>query len=95
MLHSLETVDGINQVVDENGFIALKHRQPGQRIIQNTPSKTEYVFITRANICMGWVNPIDVQYILNIKGGCCGQKRNVFSYANEDDVRRWTNGGGR
>lgn len=81
--------------VNEAGEIAVKYRQPGRVLLQHNPSKKEYVAITRANICMAWVDPQDVDHILRKVGGCCGKKQKAFSLANPDDVRRWTRGGGR
>lgn len=80
--------------VNEQGEVALKHYQPAQVLVQNTPSGKEYVFTTRANICLAWIQEGDVQSILSRTGGCCGGRRKLFDYANESDVRRWTNGGG-
>lgn len=79
------------------GQIALKYYQPGQILVQRTPSKTDYVFQTRANICMAWVNLEDVENILarNSRPCCGGHTKKIFSYANESDVRRWTNNGGQ
>ena len=54
-----------------------------------------YKFITQANICLAWVNEEDAPNILSRKGGCCGGKRLLFRVASADDVRRWTNNGGR
>lgn len=84
---------------NDAGQIALKYYQPSQVIAQNLPSgKDGYVFIPRANISLAWIDPQDVANLLDRRGGCnCGgsQKQRAFEYANESDVRRWTNGGGR
>lgn len=78
--------------------IALKYYQPAQVLVQGTPTGKEYVFVPRANIAMAYVDPGDVDNLLGRKAGCnCGgsKKGQAFSYANEDDQRRWNNGGGR
>lgn len=81
---------------NEQGYIAVKYRQPGQVLITSMPSGTEYVATTRANICMAWVKPQDLQAVLAKKDHCCGNKpKQAFFLANEADVRRWTNGGGQ
>jgi len=54
-----------------------------------------YKFQTKANICLAWVSLDDAPKILSKKGGCCGGKRSIFRVASADDVRRWSNGGGR
>lgn len=80
---------------NDAGQIALKYRQPGNILLQGNPSSTEYVAITHVNICMAWVDPADVDFILTKKDGCCGGKRQSFYLASESDVRRWTNRGGQ
>lgn len=71
------------------GQVALKHMRRGRALIHG------YVFVTQANVCLAWVNPEDVDKLLQVKHGCCGSKKPVIFYANESDVRRWTNRGGR
>jgi len=85
----------MTQQTNEAGEIAVKYRQPGQVLITGGPSGKEYVAVTEANICLAWVDQRDVEFILGKKGGCCGKKQKAFSLANADDVRRWTNKGGR
>jgi hypothetical protein len=75
--------------------IAVKYRQPGNVLLQENPSGKEYVAVTQANICMAWVDPADVDFVLAKKDGCCGKKQQSFHLANESDVRRWTNKGGQ
>ncbi|RMD57938.1 hypothetical protein D6833_13415 [Candidatus Parcubacteria bacterium] len=73
----------------------MKYFQPHRKYIR-LGNGHEYVFTVRANISLTWVEPEDVQRILNIRRACCGGKRNQqFFLANESDVRRWTNNGGR
>ena len=78
------------------GQVALKYHQPVQKYVQMGDG-AEYVFIVRANISFAWVQPNHVDFIMNIRRNdcsACGNKP-VFRYANSDDVRRWTVGGGR
>ena len=82
-------------ITNAAGEVALKYYQPGQVLLQSNPSGREYVATTRANICMAWVDPTDIDHILRKRGGCCNKQRQLFDYANESDVRRWTNGGGQ
>jgi hypothetical protein len=84
-------------VTNDAGQVALKYYQPAQILAKKAPSGNEYVFAVRADISMSWVSPGDVENLLQRRAGCnCGgRKRQAFFYANEDDVRRWTNGGGR
>lgn len=82
-------------VTNDAGQVAMKYFQPHRKYVL-LGNEHEYVFTVRANISLTWVEPEDVQRILNIRRSCCGGKRNQqFFLANESDVRRWTNGGGR
>lgn len=85
-------------ITNDAGQVALKYYQPAQVLAQQTPTGAGYAFAVRANIAMSWVHPDDVENLLARRVGCnCGgsRKKQAFSYANESDVRRWTNGGGR
>jgi len=86
-------------IKNSEGLVALKYHQPIQKFVSDVPSKTSgYVFQVKANIAMAWVQEIDVPNILSRTktSGCCGAKKApAFSYANENDVRQWTNNGGR
>lgn len=80
-------------ITSPDGMVAIKFRRQQRALV--TCHGAEYVFSMQANISMCWVGAADVDCVLAVKGGCCGQaKPGVFVYANEDDVRRWTNGGG-
>ena len=82
-------------VENTQGQVAMKYLQSTQKLI-TVAHKKQYVFVPRANISMAWIEKQDVPSVLAIKKGCCGgTKKSIFKYANVDDVRRWTNGGGR
>jgi len=74
--------------------VAIKHRNANQKRVMMR-DKTNYVFVPHANIALAWVNDLHVNEVLSIKGGCCGGKKPIFFMANESDIRRWTNRGGR
>ena len=81
-------------ISDENGNIAIKYYQTIPKIVKVGGS--EYLFQVRANICMAWIPEEYGNIILAKTKVCCGgNKRKVFRLANENDVRRWTVGGGR
>jgi hypothetical protein len=85
-------------IVNAEGMVAMKHRRLVPIMVQcgGWPNKREYIFSIRANIPMTWVRPEDVACMMNVKWGCCGKKKpGGVIFANADDVRRWTNGGGR
>lgn len=81
-------------VLNETGQVAMKFRK-------NVPLRVKcsgytYVFSIRANVPMAWVEPKHVPCMGKVKWACCGQRRKGgVIFANESDVRRWTNGGGR
>lgn len=82
------------QAVLHNGLVAMKYRRQ-QRIVVKCSGRN-HIFNMRANISMCFIPPEDVNCCLAVRGGCCGQKKKgVIVFANEDDVRRWLNGGGR
>lgn len=88
-----------NPITNEANEVALKYYQPTQRVLvpaNTTPTQTDYVFVCKANITLAWVKLDDVNNLLARRKNCCGgHRKQTFFYANEDDVRRWTNGGGR
>ncbi len=82
--------------INEAGEVALRCIKEGQYLITGCPSKKEYVAVTEAGICLVWVNPQDVDFIMeNKKLGCCGKRKKAYYLADETAVRRWTNKGGR
>jgi hypothetical protein len=81
-------------VTNDDGWVALKRFQTINKVV--TVGGEEYLFFTKANICLAWIRPEHVGEILNIKKVCCGgSKKPAFRYANESDARRWNAGGGR
>jgi len=81
-------------ITNSEGQIAIKYYQNHPHTV--IAHKYEYAFVVRANICMSWIKPEDVDVIMAITKTCCGGNKNkVYRYANENDVRQWTNGGGR
>ena len=79
---------------NEIGQIALKNlrRRPMAAQCKN---KT-FVFTSWVDIAIAWVDEEDVPCLLLKKHQCCGgNKKKIIAFATEDDVRRWTNKGGR
>lgn len=80
------------------GQVALKYYQPTDVIARDAPSGKEYSFKSIVSISLAWVDFEDVEHLLARTKNCCGagtRPRTIFLYANDDDVRRWTNKGGR
>ena len=81
-------------VTNDDGWIALKRYQTINKIVK--VGGEEYLFFTKANICLAWIRPEHVYQVLQKMKVCCEDTRKpMFRYANEDDVRRWSAGGGR
>ena len=77
-------------IENEHGQTAICYYQTiphALRVSQHT-----YTFVVQANICMAWVNNEDVERVLATTKQCnCGSNRKtVYRYANEADVRRWS-----
>lgn len=80
---------------DGNGNVALKRYTTIPKVVKI--KDVSYVFRVQANICMAWVREEHVAQIMAMMHNChCGGGSNLpeFRYANESDVRRWTNKGG-
>ena len=76
------------------GQVALKNlrRRPMAAQCKN---KT-FVFASWVDIAIAWVDEEDVPCLLLKKHQCCGgNKKKIIAFASEDEVRRWTNKGGR
>jgi hypothetical protein len=79
-------------MIVQNGLVAIK-RIPVRGKLINV-NGNEYLFQIQHNISLCWVRQEDMYKVLDIKQGCCGgQKKPVFHFALEHDVRRWENGG--
>jgi len=80
-------------ITDANGDVALRYYQTTGKYVR-LGNGHEYVFMTKRNVCLGWVKPEDVDKILAITKTCCGgNKSKVFSYATQQQVNLWTGTG--
>jgi len=81
-------------MVEKDGQTAIDYYQTIPHVVE--AHGHEYAFVVRADICMAWILNGDVDAILAVTKVCCNNHpKRVYRLANEDDVRRWTNGGGR
>jgi hypothetical protein len=81
-------------VRNDAGEVAIAYYQTIPHVV--LVGNAEYAFAVRANICFSWVKSEHVPQLLGKSKSCCGGSRHkIYRYANEDDVRRWTRGGGR
>jgi hypothetical protein len=79
-------------MIVQNGLVAIRRIPPRSKMM--TIHGTEYLFRIQHNISLCWVREEDANAVLAIRQGCCGgAKRPVFHLADEDHVRRWTDGG--
>jgi hypothetical protein len=84
----------IDRIINDTGQVAVKYyQQIPKRVVVG---EVLYIFSIRGQISMAWIAPEHLDRVLSAVGGCCGNKKpGVFRLANESDVRRWTNNGGR
>jgi hypothetical protein len=85
-------------IENDAGEVALTYYQPTQVLISGNRTATgrDYVFVTQfKGVCMAWVDPADVPRLLEMRGGCCGKRKQMFTYANDAQVSIWTGGDGR
>lgn len=85
-------------ILNEAGQVAMKYKRlvPLRVRCGGWPNYMTYIFTIRANIPMTWVDEEHVPCMQQVKYGCCGAKKpGGVIFANESDVRRWTNKGGR
>jgi hypothetical protein len=84
-------------IANEQGLVAVKY----VTTIPHTVKMGErmYYFVVRARINLCWVYPEDTEAIFKLKRRDCHcgnpSTRPEYFPANEMDVRRWTNNGGR
>jgi hypothetical protein len=71
----------------------IRYHQPIQKYVDGLPSGNQYVFTVRNGISLVFVQPEDVQPLLDKRGGCCNKKKRLFGLASDDIVRVWQKGG--
>ena len=67
--------------------VALKHYNSNPRIVRCTDN-TIYHFEPKNQISMAMVKEEHVPQLLALMGGCCGNRRLLFTQASEADVAR-------
>lgn len=80
-----------NQVVREDGYIAVQHRNSNPTAIK--VNGTVYQFSPRLNVSMAWIAPADLPQVMNeIARICCGQSGKKFHLASIINVNLWEKG---
>ena len=73
---------------DDENLVFIKYRFSTARA--RTKGGAVYHFSKRKGVCLSRVQESDVLEVLNMRGGCCGQKKNgVYTVATKDDIDRW------
>jgi hypothetical protein len=76
--------------VNENGQTAVVYFMPIQKLI-TLPSGHQYVFKVDRSISLAWINLEDLDQMLDVRGGCCGNTVNrIIRLASASDVGLWT-----
>lgn len=80
-------------ITNDQGQVAIKYYQTIPHVLR--VGGKEYAFVVKARICMAWIDAGNVNTVLSVKKNCCGNNsKTVYSYANEQTVNIWANGGG-
>jgi hypothetical protein len=76
--------------MNENGETAVVYFMPIQKMI-TLPSGKQYVFKVDRSISLAWIKPEDLDQMLDVRGGCCGNTLNhIIRFASSSDVGLWT-----
>ena len=80
-------------ITNDQGQVAIKYYQAIPHVLR--AGGKEYAFVVRAKLCMAWIDAQNVDTVLQVKKKCCGNNsKTVYSYATDQVVNIWTNGGG-
>jgi hypothetical protein len=78
-------------VTNDAGQIAIRYYQTIPKVV--TVNKHDYVFVSKHNVSLSWVAEDDVFALLNMTGGCCGNKtKGIFKLASLTNVNLWRTG---
>lgn len=83
------TVTESGRVINSAGEVAIRYYMTIPHHIQ--VNGRDYVFVVNANICLAWVNPLDVDKLLAATKVCCGGQVNsgIYKLCDETHARRW------
>jgi hypothetical protein len=84
----IQTIDG--KVVNDSGQVAVKYFQPIPQTLK-IRDRT-YIFQVKKSLSIAWIEPEDVQAVLDVVKECCGGNRQkVYRLEHETHVKRWLN----
>lgn len=79
--------------LNESGQTAVVYFMPIQKMI-TLPNGHQYVFKVDRSISLAWINSEDLEQMLDVRGGCCGNVVNkIIRFASSSDVglfMHWT-----
>ena len=70
---------------NDEGQIALKRLRQQQKRVNIPPDKS-YLFVPKNGVCLAWIDPEDVEAVLNTYRRCCSTMVKQFYPASEMDV---------
>ena len=83
----------MNNPITQNEKTAIRRLRSGNKPIV-IGGETKYIVQMQHNIGLVWIDPEDVNKVLAIQDGCCGNLRaGGFRLATDEEVRRWQFGG--
>jgi len=75
----------------DNMLIAVKRKRLGRKLI-TLGNGHQYVFSTKVNLNIAWVEEEDIEVILAIKESCCGGRRKPgYVLPAESEMYKWNN----
>ncbi len=80
----------IEGAVYQGEKVAIQYYQPAPKYV--VVGGKEYVAIVEHSVSMVLADEEDVPALLNHEGGCCGNKRHVFSLAGQEAFNIWKTG---
>ena len=73
---------------NEKGQIAVRRfRLREEPFPVHIPPDKAYLFTTRNNVCLAWIDPEDVDTVLATKRHCCGTEVQQFYLASDEAAR--------
>jgi hypothetical protein len=70
---------------NEKGQIAVRRfRLREEPFPVHIPPDKDYLFITRNNVCLAWIDPEDVEKVLATRRRCCGTTVQQFYLASDE-----------
>lgn len=80
----------IESAVYQDNKVALLYYAPIPKMVR--VNEKEYVTDVRNRVSMLWADEEDVQSLLDLRGGCCGKKQQMFTLASEIAFKVWKDG---